>query len=241
MNEKTHGKIKEILDEIPADAILYLINAIYFKAMWQYAFDKDLTSSEYFFPEPNLHAACRMMKVTADLNYYSDPNVQIVELPYGIGSYSALLFLPNYDIPVNEFVNSLDSETWSYYLGNLNKGIGTVELPKFKLEYDLLMNDVLIRMGMGVAFSGSADFSRINPDRPIAISRVIHKTFVQVDEEGTEAAAVTVIEFERTSSGDGSNLDFYFRFNRPFLFAVYEKVSKTIIFLGKIQRPEWTD
>ncbi len=239
VNEKTHGKIDKILDQIPSDAVLYIINAIYFKALWQYEFDKDFTTEENFYPTPQTPVKTPMMKTTADLKYYEDSTVQIVDLPYGQGNFSMTVFLPKPALSLDAFIAGLDKEQWNWYLNHLEIKNGTVSFPKLKIEYRLLMNDVLEQMGMGSAFSGSADFSRIRSRGGIFISRVIHKTFVQVDEEGTEAAAVTLVEFRETSVGP--ELDFYMNMNRPFMFVIREKETDTILFMGKIVKPSWDE
>lgn len=237
--DKTHDKITEVLDQIDPMVVMYLINAIYFKAAWQYEFDKEATEEETFYITNENSVNCQMMKITANLGYYQDEQVRIVNLPYGDSTFSMTIFRPEASADINEFVESLNGTQWQYYLDNLQTKNGTVELPKFKLEYKLLMNDVLTNLGMGVAFSYDADFTRINSNGGLFISRVIHKTFVQVDEEGTEAAAVTVVEVGFTS--EGPHVDFCLRMDRPFIFVIHERQSGAILFMGKIIQPEWTD
>ncbi len=239
--DKTHDKIKKILDSIPPDAVMYLINAIYFKAAWFYEFDKDLTAEESFYIDRENQQECYMMKTTAELDFYTDENLQAVTLPYGKGQYNMTVMLPAQDQDINQFAATFTYLDWSTLLSNMSYGKGTVELPKFKSEYKLLMNDVLKAMGMSIAFSDQADFTRIVRHGGIYISRVLHKTFVQVDEEGTEAAAVTLIEFRETSAGGDSDLDFYIKINRPFYFIIHEKESGTILFIGKIKNPQWPE
>jgi len=241
VNEKTHGKIDKILDYIPADAVLYIINAIYFKAMWLYEFDKDYTKEENFYITPQTPIQTPMMKTTADLKYFQDNMVQIVELPYGQGNFNMTVFLPLEGISLNDFISQLDGNQWDGYLSQLQTLKGTVSFPKLKMEYKLLMNDVLKQLGMAVAFGSSADFSRIRTGGGIYISRVIHKTFVEIDEEGTEAAAVTLIEFREVSSGGEPELDFFMNVNRPFMFVIRENETGTILFMGKIIQPVWQE
>ncbi|MBN2011704.1 serpin family protein [candidate division KSB1 bacterium] len=238
--DKTHDKIKEVLDEIPPNVVMYLINAIYFKATWLHEFDKTRTTEENFYLDGQATRPCQLMKMTDTLDYYVDDNLQAVTLPYGDDYYQMTVILPSSTTDIDAFASTFTFANWTTMLSNMSHGIGTVELPKFKTEYKLLMNDVLKAMGMQVAFTaGQADFSRITAANDIYISRVIHNTFVQVDEEGTEAAAVTVIEFERLSGG--STLDFHMKVNRPFYFVIHEKQSGTILFMGKIKQPQWTE
>ena len=242
VSEKTHEKIKTIIDEISSDEIMYLINAIYFKGTWKYEFDKDNTRDDSFFFPNGGNGFYKMMTMQARLNYYEDDDLQIVELPYGNEHYSMLVFLPSKVDGLDDFIQSLDENQWQSYINQLEPDSVVVELPKFKVEYKLQMNDVLINMGMHNAFlPGLADFSRINPTAELAISRVIHKTFVQVDEEGTEAAAVTAIGIYATSIENDENNVRYFYANHPFLYAIREKDSGAILFMGRMDRPNWTE
>lgn len=237
VTQKTHHKITQILDVIPKEAVLYLINAIYFKALWQYQFDKKYTAEQPFYITPARSITCSMMKITAELGYYQDEQVQVVDLPYGNGSFSMTALLPANDYALDDLITNLQQDEWNQYLQSMQTKKGTVALPKFTMEYFTGLKEILGSMGMAVAFSLDADFSRINPDEQIFITRALHKTFVKTDEEGTEAAAVTVVEFSRTSVGE--DVDFYVTFNRPFIFIIREKHSGTILFIGKMVKPEW--
>ncbi|MCK5331667.1 MAG: serpin family protein [Candidatus Marinimicrobia bacterium] len=239
--DNTNDKITEILDQIPAEAVMYLINAIYFKAIWEFEFDKNITAQADFFITPDDITSVDMMGLTADLKYYEDNRIQIVDLPYGRGNYTMTVFLPKQGENLNEFVVELDGQQLEHWLANLQLKSGTVFLPKLKTRYKLLMNNVLTQLGMGIAFTGLADFSRINPVHDLFISRVIHEAFVQIDEEGTEAAAVTVVEVSLTSDSDGPNIEFSMYINRPYLFLIRERETGTILFMGKIQEPVWED
>jgi len=239
--DNTNDKITEILDEIPPNAVMYLINAIYFKAIWEFEFDKDITAQSDFFITPNNIASVDMMGLTADLNYYADDKVQVVDLPYGRGNYTMTVFLPKQGENLNEFIAELDDQQLEHYLANLQLKSGTVFMPKLKTSYKLLMNAVLKQMGMEIAFTKWADFTRINPEDTLFISRVIHETFVQIDEEGTEAAAATVVEIERLTESTGPNLDFVMEVNHPYLFLIRERETGTILFMGKIHEPVWED
>jgi serpin B len=238
VNEKTNKKIKEIIDNIDPNEIMFLINAIYFKGTWQYEFDKENTEDDVFNLTGSGTVDCKMMKIRGRFDYYEDDDVQIIDLPYGDGDFSMTIFLPKPGMDINEFAANLDESRWQNYLTYLKSDSGTLELPKFKLEYKLKMNDVLKALGMSIAFDPQqADFTRMNPYGGIWINRVLHKTFVQVDEEGTEAAAVTVVAiFIKSIGGDE---EFYMTVNRPFLFVIREHHSETILFIGKMIQPEW--
>jgi serpin B len=240
VSENTNEKIKEIIDNINPLTVMFLINAIYFKGTWQYEFDKENTVDDVFNLVGGGTVDCKMMKIRGRFDYYEDDDVQIIDLPYGDGYFSMTIFLPKPDVDIDEFTSALDESRWENYLTSLSSDSGTLELPKFKLEYKLKMNDVLKALGMSIAFDPQqADFSRINPDVELYISKVLHKTFVQVDEEGTEAAAVTVVEMNLTSIGGDE--EFYMTVNRPFLFVIREHHSETILFVGKMIQPEWEE
>ncbi|HEM49309.1 MAG TPA: serpin family protein [Caldithrix sp.] len=239
ISEKTHGKIENMLDYIPEDAVMYLINAIYFKGTWTYQFDADLTNTENFYTTPQNFNPCQMMKISGNWLYYQDDKIQITDLPYGDSLYSMTVFLPSADQTIDDFVASLNADTWDNYFQDLAYKKGTIMMPKLKLDYKKLLNDMLINMGMGIAFGGSADFSRINGYGNLFISRVIHQSFVQVDEEGTEAAAATIVELRETS-GTGPT-GFFLRMDRPYIFVIRERTNNTILFIGKISKPQWTE
>jgi serine protease inhibitor len=239
ISDKTHGKIENMLDYIPGDAVMYLINAIYFKGTWTYQFDEELTKTENFYGTPQNPIDCQMMKISGNWLYYQDNHVQIADLPYGDSLFSMTVILPNTSQSIGELISQLSPEKWTEYFDALDYNFGTIMMPKLKLDYKLLMNDALISLGMGIAFSGGADFSRINGYGNLFISRVIHQSFVQIDEEGTEAAAATIVELRETS-GMGPT-GFFMRADRPYVFVLRERVNNTILFIGKISRPVWED
>jgi len=235
VSDKTHGKIKDILDYVPSDVIMYLINAIYFKGTWTYQFDKEQTKLDVFYNYKQEAVDCQMMKISGDWLYYRDNSVQAIELPYGDSLYCMDILLPAPTQNMDDLIASLDASALDGYLNSMTKQFGTLDLPKIKVEYKLLMNDALQALGMGIAFSDQADFSRINGFGGLVISRVIHQTFVQVDEEGTEAAAATVVEIRETWHYGPEG--FSMRVDRPYVFVIRERASGTILFIGKIIEP----
>jgi serpin B len=237
VSDKTHGKITEIIDEIDPMTLMFLINAIYFKGTWQYEFEEDKTVEAPFYLIDGQTNTCQLMQIEGDFNYYADETVQIIDLPYGDGNFSMTVSLPYTTKNPEEFIAGLDLLKWQNYIEKLDTTNVFLELPKFKLEYKLTLNAVLKKLGMGVAFeAGQADFSRIVDDVDLFISKVLHKTFVQVDEEGTEAAAVTVVQVSYTSIEPPARPAM--RVDRPFMFVLRERQSDTILFMGKILNPE---
>lgn len=236
--DNTNDLITEMLDYIDPSAIMYLINAIYFKAIWEIEFNKDDTGPATFYSD-NGSQTIDMMSMTADLQYFEDDQAQVIDMHYGRGNFTMTVFLPAADVDLNTFLDSLNDDRLYYYLANLTEKNGTIYLPRLKTRYNLLMNDVLISLGMESAFSPIADFTRINANGGIYISRVLHEAFVQIDEEGTEAAAATIVEMKELSGGP--EVDFVMNVNQPYLFLIRERETDAILFMGKIHEPVWED
>ena len=235
---KTHGKIEDMLDYIPTTAVMYLINAIYFKGTWTYQFDQENTSAASFYTTSETSSECQMMEITGSWLYYQDDVVQIADMPYGDSLYSMTVMLPSSGQTVDDFISQLSVEGWTDYFDALEYAYGTIAMPKLKLNYKKTINDVLISLGMGIAFGSGSDFTRIMTQPELYISRVIHQSFLQVDEGGTEAAAATIVELNYKS---GSPQGFYMSIDHPYLFVIRERVNNTILFIGKISKPVWED
>ena len=238
IEDKTNGKIKDMLDYIPSDAVMYLINAIYFNAQWKYEFDKDKTREDNFYLEGGSVHPADFMKVNGDFYYTSNEDFQAVELPYGDSSFSMVVMLPANEQTVSDLVEVLDTEHWDSWFENSVMRNVQVELPKFKYGFKSLLNEPLSNLGLEVAFSGAADFTRIRALGGLFISRVIHQTFIDVQEEGTEAAAATIVEVSYTSAGGNGPL--IFRVNKPFLYVIKENSTGAVIFMGKVGKPDYS-
>jgi len=236
VNEKTNGKITEIVPKpISSEMVMYLINAIYFKGSWTYEFSKEHTTDELFYLSSGSSTTCKMMSHKCDHPYFSNDQFQAIDLAYGDAGFSMTIFLPAYGSDVNSLIESLDNNSWNDWLSQLDTAEVSLYMPKFKTTYKLGMKDILSTLGMEIAFApGQADFSKINADADLYISEVMHKTFVDVNEEGTEAAAVTSVGVGTTSFGPVSPT---MRIDRPFVFAIRERQSGTILFIGKIMEP----
>ena len=238
VKQSTNNKIEKILDSISPEAVMYLINAIYFNGTWKYEFDKEKTDVETFNLINGGTINAEMMVQTNDFNYYSDENLQAVELPYGEGNFSMVVILPRENLSINEFADGITEDNLKLWLDSLSQQKGTMWLPKFKIEYESELKDYLVSLGMRLPFGSDADFSNLykGPEQ-LFISTVFHKTFIDVNEEGTEAAAVTLVGVETTSVGGGENI-FYMKVNRPFIFLIREENSGCILFMGKIINPQ---
>lgn len=227
---KTNNLIKKPLDQISPDAMMYLINAIYYKGIWANKFDKKETRVRTFTNEKNVQSDVNMMQKTDTFAYTSDEIAQYLDLPYGNGSFSMTVILPNEGKTTNDVLKNLSVESWNKTLNNLTTKRVEVKLPRFKVQNTYEMKEILTSMGMIQAFTDEADFSGISNLR-LFISRVIHSTYCEVNEEGTEAAAVTIIEFELTSMPINPII---FNANRPFLFFIREKNTGVILFAAKM-------
>ncbi|MDH7603767.1 MAG: serpin family protein [Melioribacter sp.] len=232
VKEATNSKIPQIIDKINPEIVMFLINTIYFKGNWQYRFDKNSTREDIFYIDENNTVTCQMMSQKNQFNFYHDENIEAVELPYGNSSFNMMIILPSLNKKVDDVISMMNTDNFDFIKNKFVKKEITIMLPKFKLEYTKTLNDALMNLGMKDAFMPErANFSKISRLKNLFISEVIHKTFIEVNEEGTEAAAVTSIGVGVTSIGN------YFKVDRPFLFLIYEKNTNTILFIGKVINP----
>ncbi len=237
VEDKTHGKIPTIIETIPEDMVMYLINAIYFNGKWTRKFDKAQTADGLFYPQEGSGVTVKFMKQTQKFQAAEKELFRIVELPYGRGNFAMVVVLPEADKTIQDIMPLLTSENWNAWMSDMHEKSVDLQLPRFTYSYKNKLNDELSGLGMGVAFSDMADFSGITGEPNLRISEVIHKSFVKVDEEGTEAAAVTSVGIELTSVPD----NVLFHVNRPFIFAIREKTTGTVLFLGKVSNPLVTE
>ena len=235
VSDNTNGKIKEIIKPpISGDVAMMLLNAIYFKGTWMHLFDSTRTHDADFYMTDGSTTQCRMMSQEDTVAYYSNDLFQAIDLPYGSGSFSMSLFLPNNGKTVDDIVQQLTEENWSTWIEGFLPMEKLFSMPKFKFSFTKDMSGILQAMGMSLAFTPSADFSNMFEDGNGWIDQVRQKAFVQVDEQGTEAAAVTIVVM--TESFDPG-----FRLDRPFLFVIHEHQTGAVLFMGKIANPEWKD
>jgi serine protease inhibitor len=237
VSDATKGKISRIIDRIDAQQVMFLINAVYFKGQWQKGFEKTLTKAQTFHspagPKPAM-----MMAQSGNYLYHRGDKFQAVSLPYGKGGVSLYLFLPDQGSSLDEFLKGFDYLKWEEWINSFNSAPGDVKLPRFKLEYEKTLNEPLKDLGMGAAFSArEADFSGARAERDIYISEVKHKAVVDVNEEGTEAAAATSVGISTTSARRPQER-FTFVADRPFLMAIRDSQTGAILFMGAVTEPK---
>lgn len=237
VTQSTGGKIEQIIDgPIDPEVVMYLINAIYFNGAWTHAFDRGLTRPDQFTTIAGTPAPISMMRRTDTVRVADTPLGRVVDLPYGGGAFAMTILLPPAGTSVHDLVLGLDDASWSGAVSSTAARRVELQMPKFTLRWDALLNEPLKALGMRLAFEGDlADFTRMSRalGNHLYISRVKQKSYVDVHEAGTEAAAVTSVEITLTCACGPEVI----RIDRPFVFAIRERLSGTILFLGKIVSP----
>lgn len=233
--EKTNNCIKEVLKEIPEDARLYLLNALYFKGIWKNQFKKSDTESEQFTNADGSRATVYMMNMSGErFNYAENEYFSMAEFPYGNEAFSMVVLLPAEGKSLEECLPQLTDEHWREWSNTLSNATLNVKLPRFEMEYDKDLIADMQEMGMKDAFDGMhADFSNMSA-ADLFVGLLQQYTYVKVDEEGTEAAAVTIGGMSLTALGPSVAIPFYV--NRPFVFLIKEKSTGVILFMGKVTK-----
>lgn len=235
-SDKTNGLIKNIIDETSPKALMYLLNAIYFKGIWSSQFDIKNTSKMKFLTETGKLQQVDMMQQSAHFNYTSDEIMQMIKLPYGNKAFSMIVLLPQQGRINADIARALQNKDyWNNMKNRLKDADVDLFLPKFKTEYSKQLNSVLKDMGMGIAFEpNKADFSNMS-DTPSFISFVKQFTYIATDELGTEAAAVTVVGMETTSMPSIPK-KVIFKADRPFIYVIQEQSTGSILFMGVVNK-----
>lgn len=233
IEDKTNGLIKNMIDGFSENTVMLLINAIYFKAQWQQQFDKALTEPLPFFKQAGTSADVPMMRQGNTLRINKKDDFIFAELAYGQGNYVMDIILPLTEGGTTSLLPLLDDDSYNSLISGSGIREADLSMPRFKFGYKSKMKEILSDMGMAVAFTEFADFSRIS-EFDLLINEVLHQAFIETNEEGTEAAAATVVEIGLTSAGPGPlaiNLD------HPFLFLIRETTTNTILFMGRVSDP----
>jgi len=235
VNNKTHGKIPKIFENIPSLTRLILCNALYFKGYWTTPFAKELTTDAVFHAATGSEQMTPTMRNTLNSCLYTKmDNCAALELPFGNEAFGLVVILPDENTDISEIVSRMDGDWWMQVVKNLegssNNYKVNLEIPRFKLEYERTLNDDLIALGMQTPFSAKeADLSLISQDS-LFVSEVKQKTFAQMNEDGMEAAAVTSINSTSSSSFEYTPVNF--KVNRPFLYFIKEKSTGLVVFAG---------
>ncbi len=239
VEKKTNDKIKNLIPKGLLDSMtrLILTNAIYFKGNWAQQFKEDRTREAPFTLSDGKKIDVPMMNQTTKFNYMETATLQGLELPYVDKELSMIVLLPKKLDGFGDLEQSLTQENLSEWQSKLRKREVIVSFPKFKLTSQFSLASVLKAMGMKDAFSRSANFSGMNGKRDLLISAVIHKAYVDVNEEGTEAAAATAVTMRLTSMGPDSRPP-VFRADHPFLFLIRDNQSGSILFIGRVMNPK---
>lgn len=240
VNKNTEGKIEKIVDQISPDDVLFLINAIYFKGQWQFEFKKENTKPDVFRLTGGEQKNVPMMSQSGSYLYYKGKDFQSVALPYGAGSVSMYIFLPDEQTGLDQFERSLTSENWDMWMKSFQITPGDLMVPRFKVEWESKLNDALKALGMAEAFAPMrANFSQIaelNSGNNLYISAVRHKAIAEVNEEGTVAAAVTSVTVTVTSVQQPRE-KFVMKVDRPFFFAIRDNQTGVVLFMGSVANP----
>lgn len=235
VDSKTKGKIDKIINQIKPEDIMYILNAIYFNGEWKYRFDASKTSNQTFTKEDNASIQVPTMTIENQFKYYGDTNFEILEIPYGSGKFSMLILLPKSGKKVDNVISSLTTTNINSWISKLSETKKTVYLPKFEFKFDKSLISNLQDLGMVDAFNPlKSNLSGISEAAQLYISEVMHKSYIKVDEKGTEAAAVTGITVGVTSIGPDLAV---FRADHPFVFLIREKDTSSILFMGKVVDP----
>jgi len=239
VKKETDGKITRIVGQLQPSAILFLINATYFKGRWARPFDPARTKERPFTLLGGQVKQLPMMSQSGSYKYYRGKNFQAVTLPYGENRrWSMKIFLPDQNSGLKEFLSQLNAANWQQWLAGFKMTNGSIALPRFKLEYEASLKAPLGALGMGTAFDEArADFSRLCAPPPrVYIDDVKHKTFLEVNEEGTKAAAVTAVGVAATGR-PAPRPGFTMVVDRPFFLAIDDSETGVLLFLGAVTEP----
>jgi len=232
VKEQTRDRIPTLLQSIRSDEVGFLINALYFKGAWRTAFDPDRTTRGEFRTAEGSTSTVDLMRLEpTELRFVANERYEAVDLLYGNGAFAMTVILPWPEHTPAEILAGLNPTSWSALTASFAETKVGLAMPKFRMEYGRKLNDDLTDLGMGIAFDGDrADFSGMTQSglRELYITRVIQKTFVEVNEEGTEAAAATAVGIGVVSA------PYTMTVNRPFLFLIRERHSNAIVFIGQI-------
>ena len=239
--EKTHGKIEKIIEQLSPETIMILLNAVYFKGEWINQFDKYFTKKLPFYNLSKNEIKVDTMLQIDHFRYFSNKEIQAIELPFQKDFMSAIIILPSEKIEINSFIkNNLAKKNYlNDIINKLDYAKVHLELPKFEVTFEETLNHVIKKLGMKKIFNSlEADLSGLYNRKGLFVSKVIHKTYLKVNEEGTEAAAVTLVEVDEASMAGEEEIIHEMKVNRPFLFLLKNwelPEGYDMVFMAKIE------
>ncbi len=233
ISDKTNGLIKNMVDKLSDNAVMLLINAIYFKGKWSSEFDKSKTTQSPFYKSGGSTAEVPMMTQENEYKVYKGTGFIMAEFPYGQGNFVMDVILPDDNDGLQNILPSVTDANFAIWTSRMSKAKVDLSFPKFKYGFKIKLKDILSAMGMAIAFYDGADFSNISEQYDLLINEVTHQSFIETNEEGTEAAAATVVEIGTTSYQPPLVL----KLDHTFLYIIRETTTSSIIFMGRVSDP----
>ena len=236
VEKHTNNKITDLLPDgsIHQSTIMVLVNAIYFNNSWKKPFDKKLNTEGVFYVFKTCQTQATFMNNSINSGYYEDNKLSIVEIPYVDEQQSMFIFLPKEKYGIKDLEKIFIDNTYSDYFDKMTPKRVELTIPKFKTEATYNLKEQLSNLGMPIAFTGNADFSGISKDEKLFIDKVIHKAYIDVNEEGTEAAAATAVTMRKTSVLLENAV---FKADHPFIYIIKDNETNTILFVGRLMNP----
>lgn len=234
IEDNTNGLIKKMVDKLNDNTVMLLINAIYFKGKWKSQFEESKTIQMPFFKSGGNQINVPMMKQKTDFSVYEGNGFKLAEFPYGQGNFVMDVILPDEQGGLSNTVASVSDESFNAWLSMMNERETDVSFPRFKYGFKKTLKDVLTDMGMGIAFTDGADLSNITDQYDLLINEVTHQTYIETNEEGTEAAAATVVDIGIVSMPPPALV---FKMDHPFIYIIRETTTNSIIFMGRVADP----
>ncbi|HEY9733787.1 MAG TPA: serpin family protein [Drouetiella sp.] len=239
-SDKTRGHITGIVNGVNPNDSALLLNAIYFKGQWQEPFPEESTKPGIF-AQPGHHPLrVQYMKQDDGFDYLAEKDFQAIRLPYKFARFDSLIFLPRKGLKLDSFRKQFTPANWNKWGDKLSyHANGHLELPRFHVDFSESLNQSLTALGMGIAFTNQANFSRMHIAGPgLKLTEVIHKTTLDVDEKGTVATAMTFTNVGATSGAPSPDEPFRMIVDRPFIYAIRDSQTGAILFIGSICKPE---
>lgn len=233
ISDKTNGLINNMMDQLDPRTVMMLINAIYFKGKWKSEFDVDKTATGSFYKAEGSPVSVPMMKQSSNFKIYSGDGFVMGEFPYGQGNFVMDVILPNSQNGISNLLPGITETSFNNWAANLNEQSIDLTMPHFKYDYKIGLKNILSDMGMGIAFDFTkADFTNIADG--LYIGDVLHDTFIETNEEGTKAAAATVVTIIATVAHPEPPA---FDMDHPFIYIIRETTTGSIVFMGKVADP----